>query len=102
MSHNPFQKKFFGATALFAARGMTWFHSAEFSAGVVSFDEARFASGGSVLFSRAVFSGSTVNFDRAMFSGGEVDFSDADHWSVPPAFPWTDTPPPGVKLPKLA
>ena len=37
---------------------------------------------------------------RAEFSGGTVDFSGAGDWSFPPAFPWTDTPPPGVKLPK--
>ena len=29
----------------------------------------------------------------------EVDFSKAIDWSAPPKFPWTDTPPPGVKLP---
>ena len=29
----------------------------------------------------------------------KVDFSNARDWSVPPAFPWTDTPPSGVKLP---
>jgi hypothetical protein len=34
------------------------------------------------------------------FSGGEVDFSRPRDWSVPPEFTWTDTPPPGVKLPK--
>jgi hypothetical protein len=32
-------------------------------------------------------------------SGATVDFSDASDWSYPPAFPWTGTPPPGVKLP---
>jgi len=32
---------------------------------------------------------------------GKVDFSDAGDWSLPPAFPWTDTLPSGVKLPKL-
>ena len=37
---------------------------------------------------------------RPKFSGGKVDFSNAQDWSVPPLFPWTDTPPPGVKLPK--
>jgi hypothetical protein len=44
------------------------------------------------------FSGSEVDFSGAKFSGGEVDFSYAGNWSSPPAFPWTDTPPPGVKL----
>lgn len=43
--------------------------------------------------------GGTVGFDRAEFSGGTVDFSDPLGWSFPPAFPWTDTPAPGVKLP---
>jgi hypothetical protein len=35
------------------------------------------------------------------FSGGTVSFSGARDWSFPPAFPWTDAPPPGVKLPKM-
>jgi hypothetical protein len=48
------------------------------------------------------FSGGQVSFDSARFSGGTVDFSDADDWSSRPAFPWTDTPPPGVKLPQIA
>jgi hypothetical protein len=30
--------------------------------------------------------------------GGTVDFSGAGDWSFPPAFPWTDTAPPGLKL----
>ena len=51
-------------------------------------------------FSRAQFAGGTVDFSRALFSGGEVDFSDAADWSFPPTFPWTDVPPPGVKLPR--
>ena len=57
-------------------------------------------SGGTVDFSGATFSGGTVGFSGARFSGGTVDFSDPGDWSVPPAFPWTGTPPSGVKLPK--
>jgi hypothetical protein len=41
-----------------------------------------------------------VDFSGAVFSGGTVDFSDPDDWSVPPAFPSTNTPPSGVKLPR--
>ncbi len=52
-------------------------------------------SGGTVRFS-----GGTVDFDWAEVSGGTVDFSRAGDWSVPPKFPWTGTPPPGVLLPK--
>ena len=37
---------------------------------------------------------------RAEFSGGKVSFLSASDWSSPPAFPWTDTPPPGVSLPR--
>ena len=51
-------------------------------------------------FDRAQFSGGEVSFNYAKFSGGTVDFSSARDWSVPPTFPWTDTPPPGVKLPE--
>jgi hypothetical protein len=40
------------------------------------------------------------DFSGARFSGGTVDFSNLDDWSFPPAFPWTVTPPTGVKLPK--
>jgi hypothetical protein len=50
-------------------------------------------------FSRARFSGGKVYFNDARFSGGKVDFSDVRDWSFPPAFPWTDTPPAGVKFP---
>lgn len=60
---------------------------------------ARF-SGSVVYFGGAKFSGSVVNFGRAQFWDGTVDFSGARDWSVPPEFPWTDTPPPGVKLPQ--
>jgi Pentapeptide repeats (9 copies) len=51
-------------------------------------------------FDGAQFSGGTVDFGGAPFSGGTVDFSHPGDWSFPPAFPWTDTPPPSVKLPK--
>lgn len=88
------------------------FRSAWFSGGTVTFDRARFSggtidfssaefSGGMVYFGRARFSGGTIDFSGAQFSGGEVDFIDAHDWSFPPAFPWTDTPPSGVELPKL-
>ena len=69
------------------------------------FTDVVFDGGG---FGGARFSGGMVDFGGtrfsvgAQFSGGTVDFSDADDWSSPPAFPWTDTPPPSVKLPKLA
>ena len=83
---------------------------AEFSDGSVSFISE--FSGGTVIFSFAKFSGGRVSFDSArfcgskfwfvspQFSGGEVDFSRVDDWSFPPAFDWTGTPPPGVKLPR--
>ena len=58
-------------------------------------------SDGRVSFA-AEFSGGAVGFVGAEFSGGAVDFSGASNWSFPPTFPWTDTPPSGVKLPKLA
>jgi uncharacterized protein YjbI with pentapeptide repeats len=79
--------------------GTVNFGGAEFSGGSVSFESVWF-SGGEVGFGYAVFSGGRVSFESAGFSGGTVDFSDARDWSCPPAFPWTDTPPPGVKLPK--
>jgi len=47
-----------------------------------------------------VLSGGVSSFKRAKFSGSEVDFSNPNDWSIPPVFSWTDTPPPGVKLPK--
>ena len=78
--------------------GRVHFVGAEFSGGRVTFG-ARF-SGGTVSFHGAKFSGSRVLFGTAKFSGGEVDFSRVDDWSFPPAFDWTDTPPPGVKLPQ--
>jgi hypothetical protein len=79
--------------------GRVNFIGTEFSGGTVNFNGARF-SGGTVNFTGAVFSGGRVYFNYAVFSGGKVDFSDASDWSVPPEFPWTDTPPAGVKLPK--
>ena len=36
----------------------------------------------------------------ARFPGSTVDFSGTGDWSFPPAFPWSDTPPPGVTLRK--
>jgi hypothetical protein len=75
------------------------FSGAQFSGGTVNFDAAEF-SGGTVDFTWAQFSGGTVDFRGAEFSGGTVDFSQAGDWSFPPAFPWPDTPPSGVKLPK--
>ena len=71
---------------------------AEFSGGQVDFDYAKF-SGGTVSFRGAKFSGGQVDFRHAEFADGTVDFSEPGDWSVPPAFDWTDTPPPGVKLP---
>ena len=102
--------------------GVGFFYRAVFSGGRVNFSGTRFSggrvdfpgaefSGGQVDFSRAEFSGSdvrspsaqflggTVSFLGAQFLGGMVDFSDADDWSSPPAFSWTGTPPPSVKLP---
>jgi len=81
--------------------GTVSFSGTEFFAGAVSFGNAQF-SAGMVYFTGARFSGATVNFMKAQFSGGTVDFSGTKDWSFPPAFSWTDTPPRGVKLPKLA
>jgi hypothetical protein len=50
-------------------------------------------------FGFAQFSSGTIDFSFAQFSSGAVTFSHASDWSIPPKFPWTDTPPPGVKLP---
>ena len=79
--------------------GKVYFSDAEFTGGTISFRRAKF-TGGTVSFDRAQFSGGTAYFGGAEFSGGVVDFSDVSDWSRPPEFPWTDTPPPGVKLPK--
>jgi uncharacterized protein YjbI with pentapeptide repeats len=81
------------------SRGTVNFCSARFSGGTVPFAGAEF-SGGTVDFNHARFTGSTVNFKDVKFTGGTVDFSDAGDWSVPPLFPWKDTPPSGVKLPQ--
>jgi hypothetical protein len=91
--------------------GQVGFYDAEFSGGrvtfgasffggVVIFDRAKF-SGGLAAFVVAKFSGATVDFRGAEFSGGTVDFNSPRDWSFPPTFPWTDTPPPGVKLPEV-
>jgi uncharacterized protein YjbI with pentapeptide repeats len=74
------------------------FSYARFSGGTVRFDDAKFFRG-AVSFSDAKFSGGEVDFSGVEFSGGEVDFSRVGDWSLPPAFDWADTPPPGVKLP---
>jgi uncharacterized protein YjbI with pentapeptide repeats len=80
--------------------GRVIFRDVRFSGGRVGFRSAAF-SGGRVGFGGAAFSGSTFDFDDAEFSGGTVDFSDPGDWSFPPVFPWTGTPPPGVKLPEI-
>ena len=90
--------------------GEVRFNDSRFSGGEVYFSGAQF-SGTTVIFKGAQFSGGTVNFGRvqfstgaavdgAQFSTGTIDFSDPGDWSVPPVFPWTDTPPPSVTLPK--
>jgi hypothetical protein len=79
--------------------GSVQFNLAKFSGGWVNFSFAEF-SGGTVDFSLATFSKGDADFSNAKFSGGSVDFSDPGDWSSPPTFPWTDTPPAGVKLPK--
>jgi uncharacterized membrane-anchored protein YhcB (DUF1043 family) len=95
--------EFSGATIdLYGAEfsgGAVSFAGAKFSAGRVSFIRAEF-SAGTIYFGSAEFSGATVDFSDAEFSGGTVDFGEAEDWSFPPAFPWTGTPPSGVKLPR--
>jgi hypothetical protein len=78
--------------------GQVGFGAVTFSGGEVDFGNASFF-GSTVDFGRAEFCGSAVDF-RARFSSGMVDFSIPSDWSFPPAFPWTDTPPPGVRLPQ--
>jgi uncharacterized protein YjbI with pentapeptide repeats len=99
---------------------MVSFDGAEFTGALVSFSGAEF-SGGRVSFIGAEFIGGAVSFVGASrsladvlgakfpdvlvrfdakFTGGTVDFSGPGDCSTPPAFPWTDTPPPGVKLPR--
>ena len=108
--------------AQFSGGGVS-FGGAQFSGSTVDFNGARFSggkvwfgvdsldvadglraefSGGEVSFKEAKFSGGLAYFSFADFSGGTVDFSDVDDWSSPPVFPWTDTPPSGVKLPRKA
>jgi uncharacterized protein YjbI with pentapeptide repeats len=96
-----------GMVTFYRARfsgGTVRFYGARFTGGKVNFDGAQFF-GGEVSFGGAEFSGGTVNFSGvayssgAEFSGGTVDFSNPRDWSFPPAFPWTHTPPSGVKLP---
>jgi uncharacterized protein YjbI with pentapeptide repeats len=93
------------------------FSDARFTGGMVSFNRVRFFGGrlsfggagfdgagffgGEITFYDTWFSGGMVDFRHAEFSGAEVDFSEVDDWSVPPAFPWTGTPPVGVKLPQV-
>jgi hypothetical protein len=95
--------KFSGGTVHFRnakfSRSTVAFNDAEFSEGTVWFNGAEF-SGGTVYFRGAKFSGSMIYFAGAGFYGGDVDFSRPDDWSVPPEFPWVDTSPPGVILPK--
>jgi uncharacterized protein YjbI with pentapeptide repeats len=98
--------------------GEVFFRGAEFSGGEVHFFQDQFSgtkisfsnaefSGGRVIFAGSKFSGGEVSFDGggvfggAKFSGGTVDFSVPGDWSCPPIFPWTGTPPPGVKLPHV-
>ena len=111
--HVSFDAEFSGGTVDFSGEfsgGTVHFMGAEFSRGTVSFgasfsgstvsfSSAKF-SGSKVWFGTATFSGGTVDFRGARFSGGEVDFSQVNDWSSPPTFPWTATPPPGVKLPQ--
>jgi len=65
----------------------------------VTFGVTRF-SGGRLTFDGAEFSCGGVRFGGNKFCGGTADVTGADDWSFPPAFPWTDTPPPIVKLPR--
>jgi uncharacterized protein YjbI with pentapeptide repeats len=89
-----------GEVSFFGSRfsGGTVSFCATFSGGTVYFSGSEFF-GGKVHFVGTRFSGGAVSFDDAKFSGTEVDFSDASDWSFPPTFPWTGTPPSGVKLP---
>ena len=79
--------------------GQVSFAVATFSGAEVSFPGAEFCAG-RVDFSSGTFTGGEVSFyGGAQFTGAEVDFTDPKEWKVPPLFPWTGTPPPGVKLP---
>jgi hypothetical protein len=77
--------------------GIGYFNGVRFSGGKVDFTSVRFG-GGKVDFSDAQFCDGIVDFNYARFSGGEIDFSRVYDCTVPPEFPWTDTPSPGVKL----
>jgi len=110
-----FEARFSGGTVDFSAAGFCGgtvdFSGAGFDSGVVDFSDAGF-EGGTVSFTSAWFDGGVVDFTRARFSGshvyfgnlkllngarfsgGTLDFSSPGDWSVPPAFPWADTPPP--------
>ena len=95
---------FDGAEVEFGGMGPYRGLYSRFSGDTVEFEQTRF-SGGSVDFSGAGFRGGTVDFgeseaESCKFCGGEVDFSRPRDWSCPPKFPWTDTPPSGVKLPR--
>jgi hypothetical protein len=79
------------------------FSGAKFSGSDVNFRDHNLGaefSGGTVSFVGAEFSGGVVDFSAAGFSGGTVDFTSPGTWIFPPRLPWTDRPPPGVKLPK--
>jgi uncharacterized protein YjbI with pentapeptide repeats len=121
-----FGSRFSGGIVVFSVArfsgGTVRFAGARFSGGTVTFNSAFTTSsigpdgrertlvhvtisgaefcGADVSFNNAWFSGGTVDFEGAQFSGGTVDFSGAEDWSCRPKFPWTDTPPPGVKLPR--
>jgi uncharacterized protein YjbI with pentapeptide repeats len=96
-----FLARFIGSTVSFRDAKFTGgaLPTTGLSHGTVSFGHAQF-SDGEVSFTGAVFSADIVRFDDAEFFGGTVDFRDPGDWSHRPAFPWTSTPPPGVKLPK--
>jgi Pentapeptide repeats (9 copies) len=109
--------RFSGGTVDFGgarfSEGWVYFAGAQFSGGRVSFRGAQFSGGAAhfgdtefagctVDFRGAQFSGGTVFFGGARFSDGIVDFTSPSDWSFPPTFPWTDTPPSCVKLPKKA
>jgi uncharacterized protein YjbI with pentapeptide repeats len=78
--------------------GPVSFWNSTFSNGKIEFDYATF-SGGEIDFEHAEFSGGEVDFNEAEFSGSAVDFSGVVDWSNPPAFPWAETSPQGVRLP---
>ena len=97
-----YDARFSGSEVVFGNAGFSGsevnFGGAGFSGGLINFLMAEF-SGGEVNFLGARFSGGEVSFASAGFSGCTVDFSQVADWSCPPAFPWTDSPPSGVRLP---